>query len=182
MVGKEVPQRYTSRESDEIKSLNYNSDDKNNDDGPSTAVNNIESGIFSMEDLGQMKEVSNGTQTVVKDLRKDVTLQPPMQSIEVVETLSVSHFLKGNVIQPDNNGGNGSLVGQNEEHGTDKISGKYIRYYNLKYLDLFKLFYESARSDCLLELSHFIFIFFYNQQFLLHCSMFSAEKTKFVLM
>ncbi|KNA09159.1 hypothetical protein SOVF_155970 [Spinacia oleracea] len=123
MVGKEVPQRYTSRESDEIKSLNYNSDDKNNDDRLSTAVNNIESGIFSMEDLGQMKEVSNGTQTVVKDLRKDVTLQPPMQSIEVVETLSVSHFLKGNVIQPDNNGGNGSLVGQNEEHGTDKISG-----------------------------------------------------------
>uniref|UniRef100_A0A803KV83 PSP proline-rich domain-containing protein n=1 Tax=Chenopodium quinoa TaxID=63459 RepID=A0A803KV83_CHEQI len=123
MVGEDVLRRCTSSESDDMKSLDSISIIKNNADGSPTTVNNVENGVFSIDDLGLAKEEIQGTQTMAEGFNKDRTLQPPIKRSEVVETLSVGQFSKVNVIQPSNNGGIGSLVGQNEELGTDKING-----------------------------------------------------------
>ncbi|XP_021718224.1 uncharacterized protein LOC110685974 [Chenopodium quinoa] len=119
MVGEEVLRRCTSSESDDMKSLDSISNIKNNAELSQTTTN-IKNCI---DDLGQAKEEIQGTQNMAKGINKDVTLQPPINSSEVVETLSVGHFSKVNVIQSNNNGGIGSLVGANEELGTDKING-----------------------------------------------------------
>lgn len=123
MVMDGVLQRCTSSKSDDVKSLDSNPNVKSNADGPQAIVNKIDNGLFSMKDLGQAKEENQDAQTVVKDFKKDEVLRASTQSLEVVESFSVCHFSKVDVMQSNNNGGNGSLIGQNEELGTDMING-----------------------------------------------------------
>lgn len=118
MVAEKVVQHCTQSEANDMKALDSYSNVEN-------ISNGLQPGVFSMEDLGQAKEVIQDSNTMVKCLENEVTLQPPMQSLELVESVSASHFLELDAIQSNNNGGNGSLVGLNEElgSGTDEVDG-----------------------------------------------------------
>lgn len=83
----------------------------------------IDDGIFAIEDLGQQKEENQVSHTIVEDLNKDGGAQPLVQSVELVESLSVSHLTKVDIIQSDNSDKNSALVDQREELGIAEMDG-----------------------------------------------------------
>ncbi|KAL2904961.1 Zinc finger CCHC domain-containing protein 8 [Bienertia sinuspersici] len=110
MAANEVSEQCTSSKSNNMNSWDSQLNDSNN-------VIDNDNEIFSMEELGQVKEENQGTHTIDKDLDIDVSLQPALPSLDVGESLSNNHLLKAN------NDEHGPLAGQNEELGIDKVDG-----------------------------------------------------------
>jgi len=96
----------TNNVSENNAESNSNVNNNATEDGSQNSCDDV---IFTMEDLEKKEEEKKCAHTGIANLDKDPVVPPPVQSVELAESLSASHV---------------TMIDQREQNGINETSGQ----------------------------------------------------------
>ncbi|KAJ8448208.1 hypothetical protein Cgig2_025132 [Carnegiea gigantea] len=97
-------------------SVESDSSNINNNAAEDGSQNSCDDVIFTMEDLEKKEEEKKCAHTMIANVDKDPIVSSSVQSVELAESLSVSHV---------------TVIDQREQHGINETSGKFVVEFDL---------------------------------------------------
>jgi len=142
LVSEDIMNFHVSSNTNNVSGNSVESDSSNvnNNAAEDGSQHSCDDVIFTMEDLEKKEEEKKCAHTMIAKVDKDPIVPSSVQSVELAESLSVSHA---------------TVIDQREQHGINETSG---RCFPKQFVRWFKMFHESAFCNVTFGIwSHFLF-------------------------